>query len=221
MMPRFQPGDYDDFGNLAPNREGDGPEPEPERARTGDRPARSSGMALASLICGVMFCVTPIPSLFATIFGVIALRETQDRSVSGRGFAVVGLMLGLSGVAIWLFLSAFIYLVVNVYQTETTEAAVVAKAFLQDLADGKIDAAVARSTPGIDRKPLEEASVAMKPWGPLKSLVGSYSPIKTRRGEPRWKVNAEATFSRGNCEVSLELVKDGTTYLVEHFKWKK
>jgi len=221
MMPRFQPGDYDDFGDPRPGNAGGDPDAEFGQSQKPRPVRRSSGMALASLVCGVMFCIPLIPSVFATIFGMIALRETRDRSVSGRGLAITGTILGVFGTGLWLLVGALFYLGLNQYFIEKSEVEVVSKAFLQDLGDGKLDAALARSMPGIDRKPLEEASLAMKPWGPLNSLVGTYTPILTRRqDELRWKVDADAIFSRGSCEVMIELVKDGSPYRVERFTWK-
>ena len=72
-------------------------------------PARTSGLAITSLVCGILglFCgfVSGIP---AVICGHIALKQIADSKVrlEGRGMAIAGLVLGYFSIAIillWLF----------------------------------------------------------------------------------------------------------------------
>lgn len=58
----------------------------------------TSGMAIASFICGLLFCI-PFASLLAIIFGAIGIRRTRDENVGGRGFAIAGLVLGSASLA--------------------------------------------------------------------------------------------------------------------------
>ena len=58
-----------------------------------------SGMALASFICGLIFCF-PVTSLLAIIFGIIGIVQTNDNRRTGRGFAIAGLILGCVGIPI-------------------------------------------------------------------------------------------------------------------------
>lgn len=63
--------------------------------------AETSGMAIASLVCGLFFLVFPAPIL-AVIFGHIsrsAIRRSAGR-LKGSGMALTGLMLGYVGVCI-------------------------------------------------------------------------------------------------------------------------
>lgn len=63
-------------------------------------PTRTSGMAIASMVLGILWLYW-IGSLLAVIFGRIALGEI-DRSrgtVGGRGMAVTGLVLGIIGLS--------------------------------------------------------------------------------------------------------------------------
>lgn len=73
-------------------------------------PTRTSGMAIASMVLGILWLYW-IGSLLAVIFGRIALAEI-DRSrgtVGGRGMAVTGLVLGIIGLSmLGLVLLAFI-----------------------------------------------------------------------------------------------------------------
>lgn len=65
------------------------------------RPSGTSGLAIASLILGILglFLVTAV---LAIIFGVIALRETRRSGQGGRGLAIAGISIA----AVWLAILA-------------------------------------------------------------------------------------------------------------------
>lgn len=61
---------------------------------------RTSGLAIASLVLGIVW-VYWIGSILAVIFGHVALGQMKtDPSLRGRGMAIAGLVLGYIGVAI-------------------------------------------------------------------------------------------------------------------------
>ena len=63
-------------------------------------PMRTSGMAIASLVLGLVW-IYWVGSILAVIFGHLALNETKrDPRVGGRGMAVAGLVLGYIGLAV-------------------------------------------------------------------------------------------------------------------------
>ncbi len=66
------------------------------------RPSGTSGLAIASLILGILglFLFTAV---LAIIFGVIALRETRRSGQGGRGLAIAGISIA----AVWLAIIAF------------------------------------------------------------------------------------------------------------------
>lgn len=60
--------------------------------------SRTNGMAVASLVLGILgvptFCL-PLFSLLAVVFGAVGLNQCKkDASYSGRGLAIAGLVLG-------------------------------------------------------------------------------------------------------------------------------
>lgn len=60
-------------------------------------PLPTSGLAIASLVCGVVgLSCTILPGIAAIICGHLALREISapNAQVTGRGFAIAGLVLG-------------------------------------------------------------------------------------------------------------------------------
>jgi hypothetical protein len=62
---------------------------------------RTSGMAIASLVLGIISLglgFTFIPSVLAIIFGIIAVSQTgRDPNLGGRGMAIAGIIMGIIG----------------------------------------------------------------------------------------------------------------------------
>jgi len=69
----------------------------------------NSGMAIASLVCGLLICV-PLCSLLAIIFGIIGIRQTGSGRRGGQGMAIAGLVLGAVGLVFFLPMSIAILL---------------------------------------------------------------------------------------------------------------
>jgi uncharacterized membrane protein YvbJ len=72
---------------------------------------RTSGMAVASLVLGIVgFFFLGFLSILAIIFGAIGLSQTgKDPSLKGRGMATAGLVLGIIGILggiIWAIIAA-------------------------------------------------------------------------------------------------------------------
>jgi hypothetical protein len=63
-------------------------------------PPETSGKAIFSLICGILFVILPL-SIVAVIFGYIALSEIRKGPgrLKGRGLAITAIVLGYLGVA--------------------------------------------------------------------------------------------------------------------------
>ena len=62
--------------------------------------ARTSGLAIASLACGIVGLVIPflgiILGILGIVFGVAAMSQTgRDPSLGGRGMAIAGLVCGV------------------------------------------------------------------------------------------------------------------------------
>ncbi|HME33666.1 MAG TPA: DUF4190 domain-containing protein [Candidatus Sulfotelmatobacter sp.] len=68
-------------------------------------PAGTSGKAIASLVCGLLFVVLPF-AVAAVIFGHISLSEIRKSAgrLKGNGMAIAGLVLGYAGLAVIPFL---------------------------------------------------------------------------------------------------------------------
>lgn len=62
-------------------------------------PAPNSGLAVASMVLGIVglvsvFCTFGVPALLAVILGHVALTDIKKTGRSGRGMAVTGLTTG-------------------------------------------------------------------------------------------------------------------------------
>lgn len=64
---------------------------------------RTSGLAVASLVLGIIgFFFAPL-SILAVIFGGVAVSQTgKDSNLGGRGMAIAGLVLGTVIVVLWI-----------------------------------------------------------------------------------------------------------------------
>jgi hypothetical protein len=65
-------------------------------------PPRTSGLAVASMVLGILW-LWWVGSLLAIIFGHVAISQTsQDPRLGGRGMAIAGLTLGYVGLGFFL-----------------------------------------------------------------------------------------------------------------------
>ncbi|GGJ09658.1 DUF4190 domain-containing protein [Streptomyces brasiliensis] len=62
-----------------------------------NRPAPVNGLAITSLVLGVLCCLPGV----GLVFGVIALRQIRKRGERGRALAIVGSVLSALGLALW------------------------------------------------------------------------------------------------------------------------
>lgn len=70
-------------------------------------PTRTSGLAIASMVLGILW-IYWIGSVLAVIFGHIALSQTKDPMVGGRGMAIAGVVLGWVGIGFFVLIAMFL-----------------------------------------------------------------------------------------------------------------
>lgn len=66
-------------------------------------PVKTSGLAIASLVCGafsVVGCCTFFPGILAVTFGAVAISAIRRQEVGGFGLAVSGICLGVVGLVL-------------------------------------------------------------------------------------------------------------------------
>ena len=74
---------------------------------------RTSGMAVAALVCGICGILIPfiglLLCLLGIIFGGVAMGQTgRDSNLGGKGMAIAGLVLGIVGIIIWIIVFAVV-----------------------------------------------------------------------------------------------------------------
>ncbi len=179
--------------------------------------SRTSGAAIASLICGLLFCIPFVTGLVAAILGLIGLSSTKNPNIRGRGMAIAGLILGLLSLLVWTTSGMRI---ANWLRNTTAERAF-AKTYVTDLMAGNIDADVSRSTATVTSDVLQAAQQQAQPWGALQSTIIVAMPTQ-KNGSYICAVVVVCNFAGGQHQCQMELVKDSNgNFLVNKFDWTK
>ena len=64
---------------------------------------RTSGLAVASLVLGIIGFIINFLGILAIILGAVAISQTgKNPNLKGRGMAVAGLVLGIIVIAFWI-----------------------------------------------------------------------------------------------------------------------
>jgi len=61
-------------------------------------PSRTNGLAIASLVLGIVWFWW-LGSILAVVLGYVALGQIERRNEGGRGLAIAGIVLGFVGIA--------------------------------------------------------------------------------------------------------------------------
>ena len=75
------------------------------RIRKNNMETRTSGKAVASLVCGILSLLIPflgfVLGVLGIVFGVLSRKEIQrsEKSLKGKGMAIAGFVCGIIGVA--------------------------------------------------------------------------------------------------------------------------
>lgn len=156
---------------------------------------RTSVAAVVSLICGIVGCLVVTPFV-AVISGLVGIRATRDRNVTGRGMAVAGLVLGI----LWIVAGiAGVAGIAVVYRNSEAPAAV-ARQFVGDLAADDVAAAQANAT----LAPAEVTALrdAIRPWGALTDVTLNNRSANAANGTTRWTMTGTATFATGGTRAA-------------------
>jgi Domain of unknown function (DUF4190) len=178
---------------------------------------RTSAAAIASLVCGLLGCVPFVTGLAALILGIVGIKKTKDKMVTGRGMAITGLVLGGLSIAGWTIFMVSLPIALVVLTKTAEPARLTAEQFTRDLSAGKIDAAIASSAEGMDRAKLETLAERMKPWGTFRSLGLTSYNIKEVNGTVEFTFGGVATFATETKRCTTTLHKVGVTYKVDKF----
>ncbi|MFZ4668459.1 MAG: DUF4190 domain-containing protein, partial [Microthrixaceae bacterium] len=92
------------------------PPAQPYNPVIGGAAQQQNGLAIASLVCGILtmvlgFCcgfVGLIPGIAALVTGYLGLRKADEMGGSGKGMAIAGMVLGGIGLVISLIFAIFV-----------------------------------------------------------------------------------------------------------------
>ena len=86
---------------ISPHME-NSPLPQGPDATMTTAPTKTSGMAIASLVCGILALCIAVPGLLGVIFGILAIRQINRSggAIGGKGLAIGGLVTSAVGVLI-------------------------------------------------------------------------------------------------------------------------
>ena len=179
---------------------------------------RTSGAAIASLICGLLFCVPFLTSLLAFIFGLVGISSTKNPNVRGRGMAIAGLILGILGLLTW---GGGAHWFRHAMQSTVAERGF-ARTYVDDLLAGNLDADVAKSTDKVTHDDLQAMQQQAQPWGSLQNTYIFALPPAYPNGTYACFAVGVCQFAGGQHQLRLELTKDASgQLLVNSIAWTK
>src|SRR3954447_25965195 len=100
-----------------------------------------NGMAVASLVCGVLFCIPVITGLLAILFGILGIRKASSGRAGGKGMAIAGLLLGIVGLGGQAIGGFFLVQFGKIGMQVVT----LPEEFLKDLSSGNVNSALGKS----------------------------------------------------------------------------
>jgi hypothetical protein len=158
-------------------------------------PRRSgNGMAVASLVLGIVQCIPFLMGLLAVIFGILGIRKAnRDPAAGGKGLAIAGLILGVLGIGAWALMGGGIW----AFFKASEPSVQLATQFVNDLAGGNVDAAMSKCDPKVSRDDVQKASDRMQPWGAVTNIMVPSRQFKSSGAQTRWELEGFITFAEG------------------------
>jgi hypothetical protein len=179
------------------------------------QPSRTSGVAVASLVCGLLLCIPFLTGLLAIILGLVGISGTKNPAVRGRGMAIAGLILGILSLIGWGSAAGKF----ATYMQSTGAERTFAKTYLNDLLAGNISNNVANSTDQITSDQLQQLQQQTTAWGALQSVFIIPVP-QQKNGFYNCPVVGQCQFATGQHQFQMTLVKgDKGQLLASTFKW--
>ena len=162
---------------------------------------RTNGPAIASLILGLLGCIPLLGSLLAIVLGFVGIRKARDPQVGGKGLAIAGIILGVLWLGIYAAFGGTILAVVRGTAAERETA----KAFVTDLAAGKVDAVAARNGDALNRGDLLTIAETLQRNGRLVDVTTA----SFNYSNGVCTVGGVATFDQTQKAFELTMVERG------------
>jgi hypothetical protein len=166
---------------------------------------QSNGLAITSLIMGILSCV-PGVGLLAILFGALGLGKAKDPRVGGKGLAIVGIVLGLLSLVAYAGVGYFAYWGVGKLKQMSGGIQ-----FMEALNRSNIDEAKTYTTGKMSDSELQQLSATIKTLGKFKELKNP----NTKWDADVFDVSGTAVFENGTKQAHFVMVKTGDGYKVD------
>jgi hypothetical protein len=175
-------------------------------------PLRVSGMAVTSLVCGVLGCIPFLTGLLAIIFGLVSLRIMRNPAIRGRGIAIAGLILGFANVVGWGF-GAYVW-----WQATAPERGLT-RQFITNISQGNTIAALSECTADITAEQLQ--AITWFNTGSVQSISIDGTDIAIDRGFRTGTVNCQIHFSNGQTvSGQIYMINRNGVWSVHRFEFQ-
>lgn len=185
-------------------------------------PRKTSVAAIISLISGLILCLPVVPQIIAIITGFVGLKSSSQPGMSGRGFAIAGLVLGFVGLLGWLVGGGATALAAaSIYKISKPMVAD-CRTFTTDLAKGDVDSAYAFcDSSSISKESIDELSTTVQQWGSFTDLMLPSRKKELINGTWYWNFTGAATFNDGvrTAEFQMRQQADGS-YKINSVEYK-
>ncbi|HEY2586574.1 MAG TPA: DUF4190 domain-containing protein [Tepidisphaeraceae bacterium] len=178
-------------------------------------PARTNGLALASLIISIVgFGVLFVGGLVGVILGTLSLRKSRDPNVGGHGMAVAGIVIGLLSILTSFIIVGGIYYGVHAAIKASEAPRLAARQFMQDLSGGDPAAASKQVTGGLTPADLNALAEKLHPLGAFKDMTSSQINMNNTNGVATCTLHGIAEFANGNQTYDIMLTRVGGVWKV-------
>ena len=183
-------------------------------------PQRTTGAAIASLVCGIMGCVPWLTGVAAVILGIVGLRKTRDPQVGGKGMAIAGLILGGISIVAWTLYFAVVGAAIFTVVKGTAPQRELARQFLVDLSKQDVAAASEKTTSEVSKEDIQSLADKVKPWGSFKDSTIVSVGAETTTGRSTSSLAGSVEFTGGTHGFTMEMIKQGEKWKIEKVEIK-
>jgi hypothetical protein len=173
--------------------------------------SKSNGMAITSLIFGILGCIPWITGLIAVITGVLGIRKaSREPQAGGKGMAITGLVLGLLSIVLWsVFGGAAL-----AFFSGTKVQREVAREFVKAISAGDVAKAQTYCTPDITTAELTAMAAQAKGWGTLNDTTAVGAKMEVKPGEKMIMAAIVAQYSTTQKQFHCELIQVGEEWKI-------
>jgi hypothetical protein len=185
------------------------------------QPARTSGAAVTSLVCGLLLCIPFVTGLLAVVTGLVGMKTGRQPGRTGAGLATFGLLLGVLNLVGWGAATPKMIAVGKQAYGQVVAQNEVARQFIKDLSAGDVSAAAAKCHTTMPRESLEKAVETVKPWGAFQEAsVASVNVQNSTDAGESWLVQGTAKYATGDRKFKVEFGKENGKWVIVEYNLK-